>query len=106
MECEADEKIRRALRHQIRTSEEVFGDGDSAFYKRDGSTSGLVQEKLSFKMGKLFLYDTVEHMFEFLQTGLSKKLQIQGLDLLSLKERLETMNQPGIHHQMRSQRTL
>ena len=35
-----------------------------------GATSGLVQKKLSFKMGKLFLYDTVEHAFGFLPTGL------------------------------------
>ena len=37
MKCQADEKIRRALRHPIRATEEIFLPGDHVFYKRDGS---------------------------------------------------------------------
>ena len=53
MKCEADEKIRRALRHQIRTSEEIFGPGDSVFYKRDGSNKWLGPGKIIFQDGKV-----------------------------------------------------
>ena len=53
MKSEADEKIRRALRHQIRTSEEVFGPGDSVFYKRDGSNKWLGPGKVIFQDGKV-----------------------------------------------------
>ena len=53
MKCEADEKIRRALRQQIRTSEEVFVPGDSVFYKRDGSNKWLGPGKVIFQDGKV-----------------------------------------------------
>ena len=53
MKCEADEKIRRALRHQIRTSEEIFGPGDSVFYKRDGINKWLCPGKVIFQDGKV-----------------------------------------------------
>lgn len=53
MKCEADEKIRRALRHQIRASEEVFLPGDGVFYKRDGSNKWLGPGKVIFQDGKV-----------------------------------------------------
>ena len=53
MRCEADEKIRRALRHQIRTSEVVSGPGNSVFYKRDGSNKWLGPGKVIFQEGKV-----------------------------------------------------
>ena len=55
MKCQADEKIRRALRHPIRATEEVFLPGDHVFYKRDGVTSGLAQERSFFRMVELYL---------------------------------------------------
>ena len=33
---ETDEKIRRALRHNVRTSEELFNKGDKVYYKKEG----------------------------------------------------------------------
>ena len=53
MKCEADEKIQRALRHQIRTSEEVFGPSNNVFYKRDGSNKWLGPGKVIFQDGKV-----------------------------------------------------
>ena len=35
--CEADERIRRALRNRIRASEEIYHSGDRVFYKRKAS---------------------------------------------------------------------
>eukprot|EP00112_Aurelia_sp_Birch-Aquarium-sp1_P015971 Seg358.3 transcript_id=Seg358.3/GoldUCD/mRNA.D3Y31 product="hypothetical protein" protein_id=Seg358.3/GoldUCD/D3Y31 len=53
IQCEADEKIRRALRHQIGTSEEVFLPGDGVFYKQDGSNKWLGPGKVIFQDGKV-----------------------------------------------------
>ena len=35
IECEADERVRRALRHKVRASEQVFNNGDRVYYKRE-----------------------------------------------------------------------
>ena len=45
---EADERIRRALRNKVRASEQVFGNGDRVFYKREGKERWLEPGKVVF----------------------------------------------------------
>ena len=53
MKCQADEKIRRALRHPIRATEEIFLPGDHVFYKRDGINKWLGTGKVIFQDGRV-----------------------------------------------------
>ena len=53
IKCEADERIRRALRHQVRAAEDVFESGEMVYYKRDGSTKCLSPGKVIFQDGRL-----------------------------------------------------
>ena len=53
IKCEADERIRRALRHQVRAVEDVFESGEMVYYKRDGSTKWLGPGKVIFQDGRL-----------------------------------------------------
>lgn len=53
IQAEASEKIRRALRHKIRSSGEVYQPGDKVFYKRDGSTKWRGPGKVLGQDGKV-----------------------------------------------------
>ena len=53
IKCEADERIRRALRHQVRAMEDVFESGEIVYHKRDGSTKRLGPGKVIFQDGRL-----------------------------------------------------
>ena len=53
MKCQANELIRRALRHPIRTTDEVFLPGEHVFYKRDGSNKWLGPGKVIFQDGRV-----------------------------------------------------
>ena len=68
IQCKADKRIRRALRHPIRATDDVFNPGDRVFYKRDGSHKWLVPGKVLYKDGKLFLYAMLVYMFVCKQT--------------------------------------
>jgi transposase InsO family protein len=53
IQCEADEKIRRALRHQVRAVEEKFEPNDTVYYKREGHNKWLGPGKVIFQDGRL-----------------------------------------------------
>ena len=53
IKCEADEKIRRALRHQIRSCETKFYPGEKVFYKREGNARWLGPAKVIFQDGSI-----------------------------------------------------
>ena len=53
VQCECDEKIRRALRHQVRAVDEIFYPGDKVFYKREGCNKWLGPGKVIFQDGRL-----------------------------------------------------
>ena len=53
MKCEADGKIRQAMRHPIRTNEEIFYPGEIVFYKREGSNKWLGPGKVIFQDGRV-----------------------------------------------------
>eukprot|EP00795_Rhopilema_esculentum_P002321 gene2321-biopygen11363 len=53
IQCEANERIRRALRHPIRATDDVFNPGDRVFYKRDGSHKWLGPGKVLYQDGKV-----------------------------------------------------
>ena len=51
--CEADERIRRALRNRIRASEEIYHSGERVFYKREASERWMGPAKVLFQDGKV-----------------------------------------------------
>ena len=53
IQSEADERIRRALRSKVRTSEQMFQNGDRVFYKREGKDRWLGPGKVVFQDGKV-----------------------------------------------------
>ena len=53
IKCEADERIGRALRHQVRAVEDAFESGKMVYYKRNGSTEWLGLCKVIFQDGRL-----------------------------------------------------
>ena len=53
IKSESDERIRRALRHKIRASEQVFKNGDRVYYKRQGSEKYLGPGRVVFQDGKV-----------------------------------------------------
>ena len=52
-ESKADERIRRALRSKMRSSEEVFNYGDRLCYKSEGHDRWLGPGKVVFQHGKI-----------------------------------------------------
>ena len=57
MQSESDERIRRALRNRIRTSEAVYQRGDKVFYKREGRQQWLGPAQVVFQDRKIVLLD-------------------------------------------------
>ena len=53
VECESDERIRRALRHKIRASEVILNNGDLVYYKRENRAKWLGPGKVVFQDGKI-----------------------------------------------------
>ena len=53
IKSESDERVRRALRHKIRASEQKFNNGDRVYYKRQGSEKYLGPGKVVFQDGKV-----------------------------------------------------
>ena len=49
----ADARVRRALRNKVRASEQIFGNGDRVFYKREGKERLLGPGKVVFQDGKV-----------------------------------------------------
>lgn len=53
IEAENSERIKRALRHRIRSSQETFEAGDQVYYKRDDDERWLGPGKVMFQDGKV-----------------------------------------------------
>ena len=53
IESESSERVRRALRHKIRASEQKFVNGDRVYYKREGKERLLGPAKVVFQDGKV-----------------------------------------------------
>ena len=53
VKCEADERVRRALRHQVRAVEERFEPGDRVMYKREGNNRWMGPGKVIFQDGRV-----------------------------------------------------
>ena len=57
IQSECDERLRRALRNRIRTSETVYQRGDKVFYKREGRQQWLGPATVVFQDRKIVLLD-------------------------------------------------
>ena len=53
IQCEADERIRKALQHKVRAVEEKFNPGERVFYKREGNNHWMGPGRPIFQDGKL-----------------------------------------------------
>ena len=53
IQSEADELIRRALRHKIRAAKQFFNPSDRVFYKREGQNKWLGPAKVIFQDGQV-----------------------------------------------------
>ena len=53
IQSESDERIRRALRHKTRNTNERFSHGDEVYYKKDGSARWLGPARVMFQDGKV-----------------------------------------------------
>ena len=53
IQSESSERVRRALRHKVRASEQVFRNGDRVYYKRQGKDRLLGPAKVVFQDGKV-----------------------------------------------------
>ena len=53
IQSESNERIRRALRHKIRASNEIYEKGTEVFYKKDGNSQWLGPAKVLAQDGKL-----------------------------------------------------
>ena len=53
IQSESSERVRRALRHKVRASEQKFSNGDRVYYKRQGKDRLLGPAKVVFQDGKV-----------------------------------------------------
>ena len=53
IQTECDERLRRALRTKVRAAEQIFENGDTVFYKREGKDRWLGPAKVVFQDGKV-----------------------------------------------------
>lgn len=74
IETEADERIRRALRHKVRVSEQVFKKGDQVYYKREGHERWLGPGKVLCQDGKLIF---VRHGGTFVRVSPNRLIKVE-----------------------------
>lgn len=73
IESEANERLRRALRSKVRVSEQVFENGDSVYYKRDGKEKWLGPAKVVFQDGKVVF---VRHGGVFVRVSTNRLVRV------------------------------
>ena len=72
VQSEADERIRRALRTKIRSSEERYDHGDIVYYKRNSSERWLGPGKVVFQDGKVIF---VRHGSTFVRVSANRLIK-------------------------------
>lgn len=77
IESESDEKIRRALRSKVRTSEQTFAFGDAVYYKRDKSDKWLGPGRVVCQDGKVIF---VRHGGEYYRAS-PNRLMLAGTEI-------------------------
>ncbi|KAL5015625.1 hypothetical protein ScPMuIL_007295, partial [Solemya velum] len=81
IETEANERIRRALRSKIRSSDQTFNNGDQVYYKREGREKWLGPGKVVFQDGKVIF---VRHGGVFVRVSPNRLVKVKdsrGVDL-------------------------
>lgn len=77
VEAETSERVRRALRTQVRTSEERFTHGDRVFYKRECSDKWLGPARVVFQDGKVIF---VRHGGVFIRVSPNRLKKAKKVD--------------------------
>ena len=75
IQSEASERIRRALRHRIRASQQVFHTGERVYYKRDESERWLGPGKVLFQDGKVVF---VRHGNIYVRVSVNRLVKASG----------------------------
>ena len=73
IQSEADEHIRRALRHKIRAGKQFFNPNDCVFYKREGHNKWLGPAKVIFQDGQVVF---VRHGGIFVQVSPNRLIHV------------------------------
>ena len=77
IQSESNERIRRALRHKIRISNETYEKGDEIFYKKDGNSRWLGPAKVLAQDGKLVFVRHGNQLMRIAPNRLIKRYQGQ-----------------------------
>ena len=86
IQTEADERLRRALRTKVRAAEQIFENGDTVFYKREGKDRWLGPANVVFQDGKVVF---IRHCGIFVRVSPNRltktydsqiKTEVEGLD--------------------------
>ena len=75
IQTEASERIRRALRSKIRAAEQVYENGESVFYKREGKERWLGPGKVVFQDGKVVF---IRHGGVFVRVSPNRLCKVQN----------------------------
>ena len=75
IQSESDERIRRALRHKIRVSNEQYKKGDEVFYKKDSNPRWLGPAKVLAQDGKLVFVRHGSQLMRIAPNRLIKRFQ-------------------------------
>ncbi len=75
IETEADERIRRALRHKVRASEQIFEVGDAVYYKRQGHDRWLGPGRVLCQDRKVVF---VRHGGTFIRASPNRLIKVQS----------------------------
>lgn len=85
IQSEASERIRRALRTKIRSSEETFEHGDNVYYKREGHDRWLGPARVIFQDGKVIF---VRHGSVFVRVSPNRLIKT-NYSMTNTKENIE-----------------
>ena len=77
IQSESDERIRRALRHKIRASNEQYSKNEEVFYKKDGNPRWLGPAKVVAQDGKLIFVRHGSQLMRIAPNRLIKRFQNQ-----------------------------
>ena len=79
IQSESNERIRRALRHKIRISNETYEKGDEIFYKKDGNSRWLGPAKVLAQDGKLVFVRHGNQLMRIAPNRLIKRYQDENV---------------------------
>ena len=84
IQTESNERVRRALRTKVRVAEEIFENGDTVYYKREGKERWMRPAKVVFQDGKVIF---VRHGGIFVRVSPNRLTKTHEMATSAEKER-------------------